>query len=111
MYDRYPPGNNYQVVFNSQFGVINYCKLNLLSENQFIHGIEVSYIPVHSHDIQVIARDLGFASVSGDNLDIMFVPGYNYNIYIRQVHTHTHTHTNTHTHIHLHCRIMFALHK
>jgi hypothetical protein len=58
MYDRYPPGNNYQVVFNSQFGVIKYCQLNLLSENQFIHGIEVSYIPVHSHDIQVILRPL-----------------------------------------------------
>ena len=40
-------------------------------------------MPVHSHDIQVIASDFGFASVLGDNnLDIMLIPGYNYNIYI-----------------------------
>ena len=83
MYGSYPPGNNYQVLINSQFGVnqINYYQLSLLIETN-LHGIEVSYIPVHSHDVQVIARDLGFASVLGDNLDITLVPGYNYNIYI-----------------------------
>ena len=37
MYGSYPPGNNYQVLINSQFGVnqINYYQLSLLIENQF----------------------------------------------------------------------------
>jgi hypothetical protein len=38
-----------------------------------LHGVEVSYIPIHSHDIQVIAHDLGFASVMGNKLDIMLM--------------------------------------
>ena len=81
-----PRVNYYQVLIDSQFGVnlIYCCQSSLLIENNifYLHGIEVSYIPVHSHDIQVIARDLGFALVLGDNLHIMLVSGYNYNIII-----------------------------
>ena len=43
-----------------------------------LHGIEVSYIMVHLHDIWVITRDLSFALVLGNNADIMLVPGYKY---------------------------------
>ena len=38
--------------------------------------------PVYSDDIIVITLDLGSASVSRNNHDIILVPGYNYNIYI-----------------------------
>ena len=84
MYGSYPLGNNYQVVIKSQFGVnqINYCQLSLLIENQFAWDRSWLYPAVHSHDIQVITRDLGLASVLGDYLDIMLVLGYNYNICI-----------------------------
>ena len=80
-------GKNHQVfcittLYYQVFGVneINYCQSSLLIENH-LHGVEVSNISDHSHDIQVIARDLDFASVLSDNLDIMLIAGYNYNMF------------------------------
>ena len=41
-----------------------------------LFGIEASYIPLHSDDIIVITLDLGSASVSCNNNNIILVMGY-----------------------------------